>query len=203
MGKSRSATFLIAYLLTRNHSLTPSTALALIRQARPFAEPNPSFMDQLALYHQMGCPEAPADHPLYQRWLYTRHLTQNLTYGFAPERIYFSDQNPLPTDQPSSSSFSSSFRCRRCRTPLATTQYLASHSRPSCAHIFLEPLSWMRTELEQGRLSGRLACPNVKCSANIGKYAWAGMKCSCGEWVVPGICLARGRVDEARATKHS
>lgn len=68
---------------------------------------------------------------------------------------------------------------------------------PQCAHIFLDPLSWMRPELEQGKLEGRLNCPNEKCGVNIGKYAWQGLRCSCGEWVVPAISLARSRVDEA------
>jgi len=55
----------------------------------------------------------------------------------------------------------------------------------------------MRPELEQGKLDGRLECP--KCSTNIGKYAWQGMRCNCGEWVVPGISLAKGRIDEHKA----
>jgi len=67
----------------------------------------------------------------------------------------------------------------------------------TCAHYFLDPLSWMRPELEQGRLEGRFECP--KCKTNVGKYAWQGMQCSCGEWVVPGISLARGRIDEHKA----
>lgn len=54
----------------------------------------------------------------------------------------------------------------------------------------------MRQELEQGRLDGRLECP--KCKTNIGKYAWQGMRCSCGAWVVPGISLAKAKVDEVR-----
>lgn len=53
----------------------------------------------------------------------------------------------------------------------------------------------MRPELEQGKLDGRLECP--KCSTNVGKYAWQGMQCNCGEWIVPGISLAKGRIDEA------
>lgn len=56
----------------------------------------------------------------------------------------------------------------------------------------------MRPELEQGKLEGRLECPNQKCRNNVGKYAWQGMQCSCGEWIVPGISLAKGRIDEAR-----
>lgn len=96
------------------------------------------------------------------------------------------------------------------RRALATSQYLLSHgssvnakdseaqvpASAKCAHYFIDPLSWMRPELEQGRLDGRLECP--KCHTNVGKYAWQGMQCSCGEWVVPGISLAKGRIDEAR-----
>lgn len=54
----------------------------------------------------------------------------------------------------------------------------------------------MRPELEQGKLDGRLECP--KCKTNVGKYAWQGMQCSCGDWVVPGISLAKGRIDEVK-----
>jgi dual specificity phosphatase 12 len=28
------------------------------------------------------------------------------------------------------------------------------------------------------------------------------MQCSCSEWVVPGISLAKGRIDEARKADH-
>ena len=101
------------------------------------------------------------------------------------------------------------------RRTLATSQYLLNHtplvsSRQSmkpidslttanqaCSHYFLDPLSWMRGELEQGKLDGRLECP--KCKTNVGKYAWQGMQCSCGEWIVPGISLAKGRIDENRS----
>lgn len=99
------------------------------------------------------------------------------------------------------------------RRPLAASQYVIPHASaatindqiaeqtlvattPNCAHYFMDPLSWMRPELEQGKLEGRLECP--KCHANVGKYAWQGMQCSCSEWVVPGISLAKGRVDQVK-----
>lgn len=256
MGKSRSTTILIAYLLTQNSDLTPKTALDLIRQCRSDAEPNSGFMTQLLLYHNMRCPASPADHPVYQRWLYERDAETSRAWGKAPEKIHFSDESGAsPADEsiyqrwtyqcdveastvirkvPNFVHFSdmhsnktgdgvpiqvpdlnqassSSFRCRRCRTSLATSPYLIWHTpqrppsvaltaspAPSCAHLFLEPLSWMRAELEHGKLEGRLGCPNVKCGVNVGKYAWQGMRCSCGEWVVPAISIARGRVDEVR-----
>lgn len=254
MGKSRSTTILIAYLLTRNSDLTPKAALALIRQCRSHAEPNTGFMAQLLLYHSMRCPASPADHPIYQRWLYERDVDVSRAWGKVPEKIYYSDESGAsPADESIyqqwkyqcdvegstamgkvvdcihfsdmdankryddtrggtpelNQTSSSSFRCRRCRTSLATSPYLILHtpaaplrstSSPAllCAHLFLEPLAWMRTELERGKLEGRLECPNAKCGANVGKYAWQGMQCNCGEWIVPAISLARGRVDEVR-----
>lgn len=66
-----------------------------------------------------------------------------------------------------------------------------------CSHHFLDPVVWMRPELEKGQLAGKLECP--KCSSKIGSYAWQGMKCSCGSWIVPAISLARGRVDEIKS----
>jgi dual specificity phosphatase 12 len=109
-------------------------------------------------------------------------------------------------------------RLRRHRRPLATSQYIISHNttsinndqkehsstvRPSsnCAHYFLDPLSWMRPELEHGKLDGRFECP--KCHTNVGKYAWQGMQCSCSEWVVPGISLSKSRIDEVKKKAFS
>lgn len=246
MGISRSTTILIAYLLSRDSSLNPKSALALIRSSRPFVEPNPGFMSQLALYHSMLCPTSLDDHPVYQRWLYSREVDASRLRRQAPGSIFYRDKvsgagdvddmiyqrwlqdeesgsntadprNSVsrafhPLEARSSSSSTKSFRCRRCRTSLATSSYLLPHTPPpitdssfsslmslsikSCAHIFLEPLSWMRSELEQGKLDGRLECPNTNCGANVGKYAWQGMPCSCGKWVIPAISIAKGRVDE-------
>lgn len=245
MGISRSTTILIAYLLSRDPSLNPKSALALIRSSRPFVEPNPGFMSQLALYHSMLCPTSLDEHPVYQRWLYKREVDASRVRRQAPGSIFFRDKASSGGDiddmiyqrwfqdeesgsnfadlrntinrkfhplEARSSSPSKSFRCRRCRTSLATSSYLlphtpppktnssfsylVSHSNNSCAHIFLEPLSWMRTELEKGKLDGRLECPNNSCGANVGKYAWQGMPCSCGKWVIPAISIAKGRVDE-------
>ena len=222
MGKSRSTTLLIAYILSQSPRLNPQSALDLIRQSRPFAEPNSGFLEQLSLYHSMRCPssqEALDDHPLYQRWLYQRTVEASVAAGVAPQvsELRFGDEgnatpmnlaaeegltDPRSGEHPSEPKIS--YRCRHCRTPLATSTYLVPHnpkrtaiSQP-CAHLHVTPLSWMRPELEQGKLEGRLECPNQKCGQSVGRYAWQGMKCSCGEWVVPGMTLGRGRIDEVR-----
>ncbi|KAL6862270.1 tyrosine protein phosphatase [Trichoderma novae-zelandiae] len=69
-------------------------------------------------------------------------------------------------------------------------------SKSLCQHIFVEPLSWMRAELEKGELSGRLSCPNPKCGAGVGRYDWKGFRCSCGARQDPAFSLQKARVDE-------
>lgn len=47
MGKSRSVTVAVAFLISKYPDLTPTAALEKIREARPIAEPNEGFMKQL------------------------------------------------------------------------------------------------------------------------------------------------------------
>lgn len=57
-------------------------------------------------------------------------------------------------------------------------------------------LTWMEPMLEAGEMQGKILCPNEKCNAKIGNYDWAGVQCGCKEWVVPGFCISRSKVDE-------
>lgn len=241
-GKSRSISALIAYLLWRypDRFTGPAgaqlastlqgpeadeavaepvrAALALIKQTRPLAEPNPGFMEQLDLWWQMGCP-ADGDietQPIYQRWLYQRAARESIAVGQAPSQLWFEDEAAAsPQTKPSDSSSSSSaptpdrkLRCKKCRRILATAPFIVPHkpregvdasaaaSSSSCQHFFIEPLSWMRAELEKGELSGRLSCPNPKCGAGVGRYDWKGFPCSCGSREDPAFSLQKARVDE-------
>lgn len=117
MGKSRSATICIAYLLHKQRSaLTPQSALALIRQARPLCEPNDGFMEQLNLYHEMRCPDEVADHPVYQRWLYRREVEESVACGRAPElkSVRFEDEQPQRPEQNTNQTVE--IKCRKCRS---------------------------------------------------------------------------------------
>ncbi|KAA1472417.1 hypothetical protein DENSPDRAFT_800964 [Dentipellis sp. KUC8613] len=69
-------------------------------------------------------------------------------------------------------------------------------ANPKCSGYFVEPMKWMDFFLEEGQLAGKILCPNKKCSAKLGNYDWAGVCCSCKEWVVPGFCIHRSKVDE-------
>ncbi|KAG8924708.1 hypothetical protein FRC02_010231 [Tulasnella sp. 418] len=65
-----------------------------------------------------------------------------------------------------------------------------------CSGYFLEPMKWMEPALESGQIAGKIICPNKKCNAKLGNYDWAGIHCSCKEWVTPGFCIHRSKVDE-------
>ncbi|KAF8545101.1 protein-tyrosine phosphatase-like protein [Trichophaea hybrida] len=211
MGKSRSATVLAAHLMQKRQ-INAIEAVDIIRKIRPFVEPNPGFMEQLDLYHKMKYTTDLDDNPIYQRWLYQKKLA---TSKAAPERVHFRDVEravagitQVEEGATPEESGMVELRCKKCRRTLANSQFLTPHiPKPSqlspprppntpCSHHFLEPLSWMAPELEQKKLEGKLECP--KCSSKVGSYAWHGMKCSCGEWVVPGISIARGKVDEIK-----
>jgi len=191
-----------------HHGINPAEALAQLRQSRGMCEPNDGFMKQLWLYFEMNMPADVESDPRYQRWIYQRELELSRECGLAPEaeKIRFEDEHSLDLG---SAYFE--LRCKKCRRSLATSQYLVRHQPKSatvggtttadCAHYFLDPLSWMRSELEQGKIDGRLECP--KCKANVGKYAWQGMQCSCGDWIVPGISLAKAKTDRVKAVPQN
>ncbi|KLO05685.1 hypothetical protein SCHPADRAFT_839052 [Schizopora paradoxa] len=66
----------------------------------------------------------------------------------------------------------------------------------TCSGYFLEPMKWMEPFLEKGSVGGKIICPNKKCGAKLGNFDWAGVQCSCKQWVTPGFCIARSKVDE-------
>jgi dual specificity phosphatase 12 len=72
MGKSRSATIVCAYLMWKD-SMTPGDALKQVCEGRPICSPNPGFMEQLGVYHEMlkVRDEGKAEE-VYQRWLKQR-----------------------------------------------------------------------------------------------------------------------------------
>ncbi|KAG6856937.1 hypothetical protein H0H87_011923 [Tephrocybe sp. NHM501043] len=65
-----------------------------------------------------------------------------------------------------------------------------------CSGYFVEPMKWMEPFLSSGQLAGKIVCPNTKCGAKLGSYDWAGVCCGCKEWVTPGFCINRSKVDE-------
>lgn len=231
MGKSRSVTLTAAYLLATRPNLTPTTAVELIRETRPGAEPNAGFIDQLELWSRAGCPMDIEANSAYQRWLYKNEIELSAAVGRAPDRLRFEDEEKAIVKAALGDSGEApeepkrkNLRCRKCRTLLGTEEYVVAHdpkeslevnittdmsSLPlpnpeagaaslttvACGHLFVQPLSWMRTALETQELEGRLMCPGAKCGAHVGRWNWKGLRCSCGVWITPAFALHKGRVD--------
>jgi dual specificity phosphatase 12 len=113
MGKSRSVTAVVAYLLwkyphrfgaaegrdpDRPEAARAAVARALkwVRQTRGIAEPNDGFMRQLELWWEMGCPaesdDAVEKNRVYRRWAYRREVEEAAKLGMAPDRLLFEDE---------------------------------------------------------------------------------------------------------------
>ncbi|KAK9447130.1 protein-tyrosine phosphatase-like protein [Limtongia smithiae] len=211
-GISRSATIVTSYIM-KTRQLTAPEALAIVQQGRERASPNPSFLEQLDVYYNDGLVVSEAL-PNYRRWKLRKDAEIATAAGAAPRVVYAPDraERGIAT--------AIELRCKKCRCPLSTGAAIIPHSpRPTsssqqllrstkigpgmvsvlqqgCNHYFLDPVRWMKPELEKGELEGKFDCP--KCNTKIGSYRWQGMQCTCGEWVTPGISVQRGRVDEVR-----
>jgi len=114
MGKSRSATFVAAYLMHK-YNISPSDAISQIRESRPLAEPNDGFMRQLELYHQMNMPVDVEGSPIYKRWLFQRELRLSNECGQAPDadKIRFEDEHVDAKGEATPAE--KELRCKKCR----------------------------------------------------------------------------------------
>jgi dual specificity phosphatase 12 len=72
MGKSRSATLVVAYLVWK-HDLDAGTALDQLCEGRPVCDPNPGFKEQLSVWEKM-CRARTEDETrsIYEDWEKTR-----------------------------------------------------------------------------------------------------------------------------------
>lgn len=113
MGKSRSATCVLAYLIHK-YDITPQQALEQVRQARPLVEPNDGFMQQLEMYYRMRAPINVEESPVYQRWMYQREVQLSSDCGQAPdaEKIRFEDEH---IDAANNVDGDSELKCKKCR----------------------------------------------------------------------------------------
>lgn len=72
MGKSRSATLVVAYLMWK-YKLDPKSALDQLCEGRPVCDPNPGFKEQLEVWEEM-CRKGNAEErkKVYEEWERTR-----------------------------------------------------------------------------------------------------------------------------------
>ena len=136
MGKSRSATCVAAYLMHK-YNISPSEAIAQIRESRPLAEPNEGFMQQLELYHQMKMPVVIEESLIYQRWLYQREVRLSSECGQAPDpdKIRFEDEHVEAKSEANLAE--KEFRCKKCRYDMSTHFPNTSEGYPSITLLLL------------------------------------------------------------------
>jgi dual specificity phosphatase 12 len=219
-GESRSVVILASYLM-KKYNLTPEQALHAIQRKRPHIHPNHSFRKQLTLYYAMDC-VCDKSNPMFRQWL-LQHSTKTDTSGrgLMVDDSMFTDDSEI-VDQ--NDKDLTQLRCKRCRQALALSSSFVGHVPPgeeskqssfirkvpnskrvisvqsasnTCSHFFVEPLNWMKPELQDKQeLEGKFQCP--KCETKVGGYNWKGSRCSCGKWMVPAIHLQRAKVDEIK-----
>ena len=68
----------------------------------------------------------------------------------------------------------------------------ASLNAPQCKSLFVEQSGWMES-MVLGTSQGKLVCP--KCSGRLGSFNWAGLQCSCGQWITPAFQVHKARID--------
>jgi dual specificity phosphatase 12 len=72
MGKSRSATLVVAYLVWK-YKISPTSALKQLCEGRPVCDPNPGFKEQLEVWEKMcKCNGEDERQTIYDEWEKTR-----------------------------------------------------------------------------------------------------------------------------------
>lgn len=202
-GQSRSAAVCALYLMHK-YRLLAKQAVQLIQKRKPDAQPNDGFLQQLEMYEKVFKKSATPDFslPEYRQWAMEHQLSEDRK----------------PDASPSAAAADSSrwhLRCKKCRYVLAENKHFIPHTKPTmelrhsqfrvhgavefaqqqCLHFFVNPIIWMKPELDKLELEGRFICPGANCGAKVGGYKWDGLRCLCGGWVVPGLHVSSSKVD--------
>eukprot|EP00792_Barthelona_sp_PAP020_P005060 TRINITY_DN2475_c0_g2_i1.p1 TRINITY_DN2475_c0_g2~~TRINITY_DN2475_c0_g2_i1.p1 ORF type:complete len:121 (-),score=27.07 TRINITY_DN2475_c0_g2_i1:141-503(-) len=111
------------------------------------------------------------------------------------------------SENPKEKPLNTVFLCSKCRAPLFSDQHLYEHEKGEglktknqkknyetdneivCNSYFItEELYW----IDYTEQFGNLHCP--KCNVRVGDFAWGGMHCSCGTWVMPAFKVKKKSV---------
>ncbi|QLG74701.1 hypothetical protein HG535_0H00260 [Zygotorulaspora mrakii] len=223
-GCSRSVAFTVAYLMYR-YGFNLKTSLHAVKRKRASAQPNENFMNQLKIFEEMGGDYVIDSHPTYTQWKLTNSAKYDPSGAdiLSRDDTFAKDEvKDLHKMTPQELAKVTVLRCKKCRQRLAFSTSFINHEPPSresseghfirraagshriidikesqdqCSHFFVEPLNWMKEELQgKQELEGKFFCPG--CSCKVGGYNWKGSRCSCGKWVIPAIHLMRNKVDQ-------
>eukprot|EP00039_Didymoeca_costata_P030853 m.31741 g.31741 ORF g.31741 m.31741 type:complete len:304 (-) comp8344_c0_seq1:1473-2384(-) len=216
-GVSRSTSVIMAYIM-ESQKLDCPHAFRVLKKAHRPAVPNEGFVQQLKLFHAMGC-KLDNENPEFRL-----HMLQCAVRYNPQDNV---EHLPLAPDphvklNAQDAGWGEIIRCRKCRRRLVTEKSFLDHSEgtgqlsfrwkkrdkeleksldaPVCTSLFIEPMEWMRPCLQEGQLQEKLLCPNEKCKARLGTYNWSGQQCSCGAWITPAFKIVRAKVDIMKAS---
>jgi len=183
-GYSRSVSVVVTYLMATQQHFKNSFDLALahVVKVRPNACPNYGFCRQIKQFQKMG----------YKK----KHTLDSVGDG----------STKIETGQEVSPSQELIFTCKKCRKLLFESYNIENHEVgigikktgpkgkmveiPECTSHFIEQMPWLGN---LDNIEGKIYCN--KCNTKIGTYAWPGMTCSCGTWIVPAFQILRNKVD--------
>lgn len=217
-GVSRSVSLVLAYMMQYpDHDDGPQTlskCLATLREEYPNAHPNQGFVQQLETWYEMKF-RYDMTHETY------RSLCARKTARLVRSQ---GDEFDMKTLQvPNESIPGTSYRCRSCRTCLATSYNImvdvsvgtgkegfswrkrakdALQKQKSHSDAYLESHGDIGSIFVEPlrwmsgiteNNQGKLYCPG--CSARLGSYSWSGMQNEVSEWITPAFQLHASKID--------
>jgi dual specificity phosphatase 12 len=222
-GMSRSPTILSAYLMKKYGLNVEQSLHAIQRKRERKVKPNDNFMEQLELYYDSGCVFNLHDSEYRQWKLQNSVKSDPTGRSFLSGGIAFNDEDVNEEEELQKLKDNQELiqlKCKKCRYVLCNSNKFIYHLPPgddskqskfirrvpnkrkiisieaassTCSHHFVEPILWMKPELEKSEVEGKFNCP--KCETKIGGYSWRGSRCSCGKWMIPSLHIQRAKVD--------
>ena len=189
-GASRSPTIVAAFLM-EVYRLTPSQAIAKIRESRPLIRPIVSFFDQLQVYE--ACGYRPYNQPIYLHWQLRAQCETDIEIS---QRITLPRQKVLakiPQIIPYVETEVPHLLCATCNKVLAPKSSILPCESDSVDDYYLaQPMDWMSPEFDNREHEGNLACP--ECEQVVGEYNWNGKRNLGEQWITPAFLLLKTAV---------
>ncbi|CCK73427.1 tyrosine protein phosphatase YVH1 NDAI_0G04420 [Naumovozyma dairenensis CBS 421] len=225
-GVSRSATFMIAYLMYR-YGLSLKNSIYAIKRKLPKIEPNENFMEQLEIFSRMGGQYVDFENQEYKSWKLKNSIKLDPTGDsiLSKDETFKMDQDEekdLAKMTPEELGKVTTVRCKKCRQRLALSTSFIKHdppSRESSEGHFIKRAAGSRRIIDiqesqsqcshffteplnwmKDELRGKQELEGKfscpGCNSKVGGYNWKGSRCSCGKWVIPAIHLQANKVDQ-------
>lgn len=227
-GMSRSPTILASYLMKKYGLNVEQSLHAIQRKREKKVKPNENFLEQLELYYDLNC-ELNKNDSDYRQWKLQQSIKIDPTGKslLRSDNLFNEVNEEEELQKLKENQELIQLKCKKCRYVLCNSNKFIYHLPPSddskqskfirrvpnkrkiisieaassiCSHFFVEPILWMKDELEKSEIEGKFNCP--KCETKIGGYSWRGSRCSCGKWMIPSLHIQRAKVDSFKLTNR-